>query len=78
MFPLFANLPRAIDTGGKFAPGFVDTSGKFATSINNTIGTGSKMCCRSLRYRWCTLTGKYLCEISKQFKMTPMANGKNL
>jgi hypothetical protein len=30
----------------KFAAGVVDTGGKFATGINNTSGTGGKICRR--------------------------------
>jgi hypothetical protein len=40
------SLMPAANTGGKFAADVVDTGGKFATGINNTSGTGRKVCRR--------------------------------
>ncbi len=34
------------------ATGIVDTGGKFATGVNNTRGTGGKICRRCRWYRW--------------------------
>ncbi len=72
----------------QFAAGIVDTGGKLATGVNNTRGTGGKIChrCRWYRchwhrwqichrcrwHRWCTLTCKYLREFSKKFEMILM------
>ncbi len=57
-------------TGGKFAASIVvDTGGKFATGVNNTRGTGGKICRRCRWHRWCTLTCEYLCKFSKKFEM---------
>jgi hypothetical protein len=53
-----------IDTSGKFAASIVDTDGKFATSINNTSRTGGKIFPRCRRYKWCTLTCKFLRKFS--------------
>jgi hypothetical protein len=30
-------IPRAVDTGGKFATGVNDTGGKFATDVNHAL-----------------------------------------
>ena len=58
LFPLFATgfndtggkfAAGVVDSGGgKFAAGIVDTGGKFATGVNNTRGTGGKICHRCL------------------------------
>jgi hypothetical protein len=48
------------------------TSVKFATGINNTSGTGGKICHRCRWYRWCTLTCEYLREFAKNFEMALM------
>ncbi len=77
-----------VETSGKFAAGNVDTGGKFATVVNNTRGTGGKICRRlilvanllpvslipaAICHR-CrwTLTCEYLLEFSKKFEMILM------
>ncbi len=70
-----------------YSAGINDTGGKFATGINNTSETGGKICrrchwyrwqiCRRCRwYRWlcwwCTLTCRYLCELSTKFETVLM------
>jgi hypothetical protein len=38
--------------------------------VNNTSGTGGKICRRCRWNRWCTLTCEYLREFPKKFEMT--------
>ncbi len=64
-----ANLP----------PASLTPVANFATGVNNTRGTGGKICPRCHRHRWqichqcrwhrwCTLTCEYLCELKKKSK----------
>ncbi len=45
---------------------------RFAIIIKNTNGTGGKFCRYRRWYRWCTLTCKYLRELTKKIEMILM------
>ncbi len=76
----FGNLSCIATHLKRKSAGIVDTGGKFATGVNNTSGTGNKIC-RRCRWYWqqfchrchwqlrCTLTCEYLCEFSKNLKL---------
>jgi hypothetical protein len=63
-------VPVPVPVPKQLAAGIVDTGGKFATGVNNTRGTGGKIC-----HRWCTLTCEYFREFSKKFEILMLLSG---
>ncbi len=70
LLTLMANLPPASSTvGANFAAGIVDNGSKFATGINNTSGTGGKICRRFCCNQWqicyrCQLYQRQFCKFA--------------